>query len=40
MTGNGIRVPTIKESLAALHVQRRHKIDKETGVQSLLDCDA
>ena len=27
MSKNGIRVRTIKESLVALHIQRRHKID-------------
>jgi hypothetical protein len=29
MTGNGIRVHKIKESLAALHIQRRHNVDKD-----------
>ena len=29
MTGNGINMCTIKESLVALHIQRRHKIDKD-----------
>ena len=28
MTGNGISEHNIKESIAALHIQRRHKIDK------------
>ena len=27
--GNGISMHTVKESLAALHIQRRHKIDKD-----------
>ena len=29
MTGNGISVRNNKESLAALHIQRQHKIDKD-----------
>ena len=29
MTGNGISVLTVKESLAELHIQRRHKIHKD-----------
>ena len=29
MTGNGISVRTVKESLAALHIQRRPEIDKD-----------
>jgi hypothetical protein len=29
MRGNGISMRTIKESLAALQIQRRHKIDKD-----------
>ena len=29
MTGNGISMHTVKESLAALHIQRRHKEDKD-----------
>ena len=29
MTGNGISMHNVKESLAALRIQRRHKIDKD-----------
>ena len=29
MTGNGISVCTVKESIVALHIKRRHEIDKD-----------
>ena len=29
MTGNGISMCTVKESIAALHIHRRHEIDKD-----------
>ena len=42
MTGNGIRVSTIKESLAALHTERQHKIDKDNKCTeyTIHDCSA
>ena len=32
-TGNGISVRTSKELLAALYIQRQHKIDKEDSTE-------